>query len=78
MFYIVGHSKIWNLNILDGRSINLQLISLFILQCPELAVGGIYSCLNKKRGHVFENLQVPGTPMFIVKAYLPVNESFGK
>ena len=33
--------------------------------------------LNKKRGHVFEEAQVPGTPMFMVKAYLPVNESFG-
>ena len=27
---------------------------------------------------VFEEGQVPGTPMYIVKAYLPVNESFGK
>ena len=30
-------------------------------------VGGIYGVLNRKRGHVF-----------VVKAYLPVNESFGK
>ena len=34
--------------------------------------------LNRRRGHVFEESQVAGTPMFIVKAYLPVNESFGK
>jgi hypothetical protein len=34
--------------------------------------------LNRRRGHVFEEHQVLGTPMFIVKAYLPVNESFGK
>ena len=34
--------------------------------------------LNRRRGHVFEENQVPGTPMFHVKAYLPVNESFGK
>lgn len=27
---------------------------------------------------MFEENQVAGTPMFIVKAYLPVNESFGK
>jgi len=33
--------------------------------------------LNRRRGHVFEEHQVTGTPMFIVKAYLPVNESFG-
>lgn len=47
-------------------------------QCPEQVVGGIYGVLNRKRGHVFEESQVMGTPMFIVKAYLPVNESFGK
>lgn len=34
--------------------------------------------LNRKRGHVFEETHVMGTPMFMVKAYLPVNESFGK
>ena len=33
--------------------------------------------LNRRRGHVFEEAQVAGTPMFHVKAYLPVNESFG-
>merc|ERR1711923_31101 len=47
------------------------------IQCPENAVGGIYGVLNRRRGHVFEENQVPGTPMFHVKAYLPVNESFG-
>merc|ERR1712038_726590 len=47
------------------------------IQCPESAVGGIYGVLNKRRGHVYEESQVPGTPMFTVKAYLPVNESFG-
>jgi hypothetical protein len=41
-------------------------------------VGGIYGVLNRRRGHVFEEAQTPGTPMFVVKAYLPVNESFGK
>lgn len=49
-----------------------------LLQCPEQVVGGIYGVLNRKRGHVFEESQVAGTPMFVVKAYLPVNESFGE
>lgn len=52
-------------------------IYLVEIQCPEAAVGGIYGVLNRKRGHVIEEFQVPGTPMFQVKAYLPVNESFG-
>eukprot|EP00961_Rhodomonas_salina_P285665 3860321-Rhodomonas_salina.3 len=47
------------------------------IQCPESALGGIYSCLNRRRGHVFEENQRPGTPLYNVKAYLPVAESFG-
>ncbi|KAI3638266.1 hypothetical protein MIR68_003877 [Amoeboaphelidium protococcarum] len=47
------------------------------IQCPENAIGGIYSCLNRRRGQVIAEEQRPGTPMYNVKAYLPVNESFG-
>jgi elongation factor 2 len=52
-------------------------VYLVEIQCPENAIGGIYSCLNKRRGQVFSEEQRPGTPMFTVKAYLPVHESFG-
>jgi len=55
----------------------LEPVYLVEIQCPEGAIGGIYGCLNRRRGHVFEEMQTPGTPMFVVKAYLPVNESFG-
>jgi len=55
----------------------MEPVYLVEIQCPENAVGGIYGCLNRRRGHVFEEAQTPGTPMFVVKAYLPVNESFG-
>lgn len=55
----------------------LEPVYLVEIQCPEQAVGGIYGVLNRRRGHVFEENQVAGTPMFMVKAYLPVNESFG-
>jgi len=55
----------------------MEPVYLCEIQCPENAVGGIYGVLNRRRGHVFEESQVPGTPMFVVKAYLPVNESFG-
>ena len=33
--------------------------------------------LNRRRGQVFSEEQRVGTPMFTVKAYLPVMESFG-
>jgi elongation factor 2 len=52
-------------------------VFLVEIQCPESAVGGIYGVLNRRRGHVIEEMQRPGTPMMNVKAYLPVQESFG-
>jgi len=55
----------------------MEPVYLVEIQCPQDATGGIYSCLNRRRGHIFEENQVVGTPMVYVKAYLPVNESFG-
>jgi len=55
----------------------LEPVYLVEIMCPEQAQGGIYSCLNKRRGCVFENTQIGSTPQFTVKAHLPVNESFG-
>ncbi|KAK7116844.1 eukaryotic translation elongation factor 2-like [Littorina saxatilis] len=55
----------------------LEPIYLVEIMCPETVQGGIYGCLTRRRGHVFDNQQIGGTPQFAVKAYLPVNESFG-
>merc|ERR1719450_1318998 len=55
----------------------MEPVYLVEIQCPQESTGGIYSCLNKRRGHIFEENAVQGTPMVYVKAYLPVNESFG-
>ncbi|CAG8438710.1 8721_t:CDS:2 [Ambispora leptoticha] len=55
----------------------LEPVYLVEIQCPENAMGGIYGVLNRRRGHVFAEEQRPGTPLYNVKAYLPVNESFG-
>jgi len=55
----------------------LEPVYLCEIQCPENSVGGIYGTLTKRRGVVIEEFQVEGTPMFMVKAHLPVNESFG-
>jgi elongation factor 2 len=55
----------------------MEPVYLVEIQCPLDSTGGIYSCLNRRRGHIFEENQVAGTPMVHVKAYLPVNESFG-
>merc|ERR1711871_1001949 len=52
-------------------------VFLVNITAPEQALGGIYSCLNKKRGHVFAEDNRPGTPIYNLNAYLPVLESFG-
>jgi len=63
--------------VLTAKPRLLEPVYLVEIQCPEAAVGGIYGVLNRRRGHVIEEAQTPGTPMFVIKAYLPVNESFG-
>lgn len=55
----------------------LEPVFLVEIQVPESAMGGVYSVLNRKRGHVFHEEQRAGTPLFTIKAYLPVMESFG-
>ena len=55
----------------------LEPVYLVEIQVPEQAMGGIYGVLTRRRGHVFEEAQRPGTPLFNIKAYLPVKESFG-
>ena len=55
----------------------MEPIFLVDITCPENAIGGIYSCLNGRRGTVISQDQRPGTPLYNVKAHLPVMESFG-
>jgi len=55
----------------------LEPVYLVEISCPEHAMGGIYGVLNRRRGHVFAEEQRPGTPIYTIKAYLPVMESFG-
>jgi len=55
----------------------LEPMYLVEIQCPGTATGGIFSCLTRRRGIVFEDNQIGTTPQHNVKAYLPVNESFG-
>lgn len=52
-------------------------IFLAEITAPVDAMGGVYNCLNTRRGIVSEEEQVQGTPLNLVRAYLPVAESFG-
>jgi elongation factor 2 len=55
----------------------MEPIFLVEIQCPQTAVGGIYSVMNRRRGQIIEEIQRPGTPLMNIKCYLPVMESFG-
>ena len=44
---------------------------------PVAEAGGVYSTLALRRGQIVEETPRPGTPMTSIRAYLPVNESFG-
>jgi len=44
---------------------------------PTMAVSGVYSTLNARRGEVHSMEERPGTPLTQIKGYLPVLESFG-
>merc|ERR1711988_587513 len=62
---------------LTAKPALMEPVFLVNITAPEGALGGIYSCLNKKRGHVFAEDNRPGTPIYNLNAYLPVLESFG-
>lgn len=55
----------------------LEPVYLVDIQCPQQAMGGVYGCLNRRRGRVNSEEPRPGTPLVHVKAFLPVLESFG-
>jgi len=40
-------------------------------------MGGVYTCLNQRRGTIIEEIPMEGTPLSVLKCYLPVAESFG-
>lgn len=47
------------------------------IQTVEHAMGGIYGVLTRRRGVIIGEENRPGTPIYNVRAYLPVAESFG-
>ncbi|GMP97438.1 hypothetical protein CsSME_00045694 [Camellia sinensis var. sinensis] len=56
---------------------NPQLIAKTKKVPPIDCVSAIYTVLSRRRGHVTADVPQPGTPAYIVKAFLPVIESFG-
>ena len=55
----------------------MEPVYLVEITVPQDSMGGIYGVLSRRRGHVFQEECRAGTPMYSIKAHLPVNESFG-
>jgi len=47
------------------------------IQTPVDCIAAIYTVLSKRRGHVTQDLPKPGSPLYTVKAFVPVMDSFG-
>jgi len=62
---------------MQGKPSLQEPIFLVEITCPQEAMSGVYSCMNLRRGCVFEENPREGTPLIQVKAHLPVSESFG-
>ena len=52
-------------------------VFLVEITTPNDLVGTIYGCVASRRASVEDEVQVEGTPLTIMKVYLPVAESFG-
>lgn len=44
---------------------------------PADCVSAVYTVLSKRRGHVTTDVPIPGSPLYIIKAFIPVIDSFG-
>lgn len=65
--------------------------SAFLMACPRLmepynfvevlapadCVSAVYTVLAKRRGHITQDIPVPGSPLYTVKAFLPAIDSMG-
>ena len=47
------------------------------IQCPTSVCRSIHGVLSRRRGEVFSEEEMIGTPLSVARAHLPVNESFG-
>jgi 116 kDa U5 small nuclear ribonucleoprotein component len=47
------------------------------IMTPPDCISAVYTVLTKRRGHVTADVPKPGTPIYVLKAQVPVIESFG-
>ena len=69
--------RVYYASVLTAQPRLQEPIFLAEITVPGSVVRGVHDCLNVRRGQIFEEDIINGTNMTLVKAYLPVAESFG-
>lgn len=64
-------------SMLTAKPSLLEPVYLVEIMCPKSCLGATINLLSRRRGEIVEQGEQPGTPLCVVKAYMPVNESFG-
>lgn len=55
----------------------LEPVFMCEITAPSGVLGGVYHTLSQRRADIVEEVKLEGSPLHIVKAFLPVAESFG-
>ncbi|DAZ95749.1 TPA: hypothetical protein N0F65_006397, partial [Lagenidium giganteum] len=55
----------------------LEPIYAFEIQCPADIVATLYQVLTRRRGHITHDSPIAGSPLYSVRGFVPVIESFG-
>lgn len=55
----------------------LEPVFLVEVQCTDDVIGGVMGVLAHRRGQIVEEVHSPDSPLCVIRAHLPVNESFG-
>jgi len=69
--------RVFYASILAAKPTLVEPYYLAEIQTEQEVIGKIYSCVSQRRGTILEEIPKSGTPLYIVKAHLPVLESFG-
>lgn len=63
--------------ILSANPRLMEPVFLVSVTVPNTVVGAVYSVISNRKGKVIEEVNKSNTPISIVKAYMPVSNSFG-
>mmetsp|Transcript_18913 Transcript_18913/g.28330 ORF Transcript_18913/g.28330 Transcript_18913/m.28330 type:complete len:1088 (+) Transcript_18913:192-3455(+) len=69
--------KVVHSSLLTAQPKLLEPVYRMEIQCNGDIVDGINPLISKRRGHVVQDKPIPGSPFYMLKAFMPVMDSFG-